>query len=553
MPPIKKRKPGRPQKESPEDRLERFKAENRVFFFKPYPWQLEKALPAIRKNNTTAIISSNKIGKSCLVINVLISWLLGYEPWQYVDKDEPGAVDVCGHWYRESSLGIKPPVNIILTGEDWKLHIGRTLVPELKKWAPVGWYRTKKNEQGVEYLWEFCDKDGNWDNPSTVTIMSYSQDDSLFESFRAQGAIFDEPPPRSKYKALSRGLLLDNGKTLLSLTPIKEAWILDDIVLSGRKDVGIVQDLCILDNPDLVNADNAILKPYLDKSQIDKYYELLLYEDKAKDKPVVDKGQAAEKYLETIIPPKEQQEINKLRILKFIKDIDPADVPPRVFGKFKSLVGRVLKNFSSVMHMIKPFEVPTDWPITVMIDFHLNVPQAISYWAVNPQNINYCVAETWDNLSADGMADDIIRKWKSGLNIGKAFIDPLSKGDTAYMRNQLGTSIRDTFSILSDKLSKYNIVLQVASKDKNSGVLNIETGLKGANGLPVYFLFDTCARHLFEVQRWVFDDDGKPAKENDHFMENWYRYTLTGAKYEDYQINPIPTRAKSRPGGWMGG
>jgi hypothetical protein len=522
-----------------EERLAQFKAENGVFFFKPYPWQLDKALPAIHKNNTTAVISSNKIGKTGLIINVLLSWLLGYEPWQYADKDEPGAIQVHGHWYRESSLGIKPPVSIFLMGEDWKLHIGRTLVPELKKWAPAGWYKTRKNEQGVEYLWEFCDKDGNWDNPSMVTMMSYSQDDALFESFRAQGAIFDEPPPRSKYKALSRGLLLDNGKTLLSLTPIKEAWILDDIVLSGRRDVGIVQDLCITDNPDLVDADSAELKPYLTASEIEKYYELLLYENKSKNKPVIDRGHSAEKYLETIIPPKKQQAINRLRILKFIKDIDPDDVPPRVFGMFKSLVGRVLKKFDKNIHMVKPFRIPTDWPVTVMIDFHLSTPQAISYWAINPQSVNYCLAETWENLSAEGIGDDIIRKWKAGLDIKRVFIDPLSKGDTAYMRNQLGTSIRDTFSILDEKLAKYNMTLQVASKDKDSGIKNIETGLAGPNGLPTYFLFDTCTRHLFEVQRWVFDEAGKPAKENDHFMENWYRYTLTGAKYEDFQINPV--------------
>ena len=547
-----KRFKGQNRQVTTEERLAQFKAENGVFFFKPYPWQSDKALPQIHKNNITAIISSNKIGKSCLVINVLLSWLLGYEPWHYVDKDELGAIEVHGHWYRESSLGIKPPVNIILMGEDWKLHIGRTLVPELKKWAPAGWYRTRKNEQGVDYLWEFCDKDGNWDNPSMVTIMSYSQDDALFESFRAQGAIFDEPPPRTKYKALSRGLLLDNGKTLLSLTPIKEAWILDDIVLSGRRDIGIVQDLCITDNPDLVNADNVTLKPYLKAVEIEKYYELLLYENREKNKPVIDRGHAAEEYLETIIPPKKQQAINQLRILKFIKDIDPDDVPPRVFGMFKSLVGRVLKKFDKNIHMVKSFRVPTDWPVTVMIDFHLSTPQAISYWAVNPQNVNYCLAETWENLSAEGIADDIIRKWKAGLYIEKVFIDPLSKGDTAYMRNQLGTSIRDTYSILEEKLSKYNMTLQVASKDKESGIKNIETGLSGPNGLPTYFLFDDCTRHLFEVQRWVFDENGKPAKENDHFMENWYRYTLTGAKYEDFQVNSLPSSSQAQSGGWLG-
>ncbi|MFH1835353.1 MAG: hypothetical protein ABH851_04090, partial [Methanobacteriota archaeon] len=342
---------------------------------------------------------------SCVTINVLISWLLGYEPWTSVSKDDPDAVEQYGQYYRKSSLGIKPPVNLIMTGEDWKLHIGRVLVPELKKWAPP-WYQTKKNEQGTDYYWE-------WNNGSTLTIMSYSQDDDLFESFRAQGVVMDEPPPQAKYAAMSRGLLLDCGKTLMSLTPLKEAWILDEIVLSGRRDIGIVDGLNITDNPDLYNDDLTLLGDMgLEESQRKEYFNLLLYENYEKRLPVTDRGHSAERYLERNVSKDRYDDISKLKILKFIKDIDPSDVPPRVFGQFKSLVGRVLKEFDDNVHVVKPFDVPTNWPVTVMIDFHLSTPQAISYWAVNRQDINYCVGETWKNLSAEEIADDIIRKVK---------------------------------------------------------------------------------------------------------------------------------------------
>lgn len=232
---------------------------------------------------------------SALGANVVISWALGYEPWRYVEPESSNGICVGGQWYHKSSLGIEPPVNIIITGEDWKLHLGRVIVPELIKWAPRGWYTTKSNEQGVEYYW-------TWNNKSTFTLMSYTQDDDLFESFRAQGAWEDEPPPKSKHTALSRGLLLDNGKTLMTLTPLKEAWILDDIVLSGRRDIGIVGDLKITDNPDLYNSDVAVLRGMgLSDVQIDKFFDLLLYEDKEKGTPVIDQGSAAEKFLEEIL------------------------------------------------------------------------------------------------------------------------------------------------------------------------------------------------------------------------------------------------------------
>lgn len=252
--------------------------------------------------------------------------------------------------------------------------------------------------------------------------------------------------------------------------------------------------------------------------------------------------------------PDKLSEISKLKILKFIKDIDPSDVPPRVFGQFKALVGRVLKEFDDNVHVIQPFTVPTDWPVTVMIDFHLSTPQAVSYWAVNKQELNYTIAETWENLSADEIADDIVRKIRfNGWNISDAYIDPLSKGDTAYMKNALGSNIRDTFSILEERLSEHGITLHVASKDKDSGIKNLKTWLKGPNKMPTWYIFNTCERHLYEIKRWVFDDDGKPSKDcSDHFMENAYRYTLTGVKYEDTVIEHMPETHYQTENAWMG-
>jgi hypothetical protein len=88
----------------------------------------------------------------------------------------------------------------------------------------------------------------------------------------------------------------------MSLTPLKEAWILDEIVLSGRRDIGIVDGLNITDNPDLYNSDLATLGEMgLSDVQKQKFFDLLLYEDKAKLKFVSDRGHAAEKYLEEII------------------------------------------------------------------------------------------------------------------------------------------------------------------------------------------------------------------------------------------------------------
>lgn len=519
-----------------QERVKALYDSHRVFFWEPYEWQ-EALLGVMREKTTVAAVSSNKLGKTAGGACIVISWALGYEPWNVLDGPSDDAVKIVSKgrdiYYRKSSLGIEPPVDIIITGEDWKLHLGKVIVSELKKWAPEGFYKTSRNEQGVEYYWE-------WHNKSTFTLMSYTQDDRLFESFRAQGAWEDEPPPKSKHTALSRGLLLDNGKTLMTFTPLKEAWTLDEIVLSGRKDIGVIDNLKITDNPDLLASDMKVLKSMgLNEEQIKTYWSLQLYDDEEKDLPVSDKGYRAEQYLEQTVEIDKQHRIQMLKIMKFIKDIDPADVPPRVFGRFKFLVGRVLKEFNENIHKIQAFDVPTDWPVVAMIDFHLSTPQAVSYWAVNRQDIHYCIGETWKNTDAYGIADDIIRKVRGfGWRIEDAYIDPLSKGDTAYMRNELGNNIEDTFTKLQRRLEQEHIQLHVASKDKDSGIMNIKTWLQGPNRMPTCYIFDTCERHFYEVNRWVFDDDGKPCKDcSDHFMENWYRYTLTDTTYSEKRTN----------------
>jgi hypothetical protein len=339
----------------------------------------------------------------------------------------------------------------------------------------------------------------------------------------------------------------------MSLTPLKEAWILDDIVLSGRSDIGVIDGLSIVDNPDLYEGDRGVLAEMgLTSDQADKFFEVLLYDDLQAGRFVSDQGKRAELYLKDIAPDTVDEGMNRLKIMRFIRDIEPNDVPARVFGVFRALIGRVLKEFDKDIHWVEPFKIGADWPVVAMIDFHLSKPQAISFHAYGPHGMQYIVKEIWENLSPDEIADEIIRAVRvNGWLIEYAFIDPLSKGDTQYMKNRAGSDVRDSFSILSEKLADAGIILDVGSKDKVSGIKNIQDALKGANSIPTYFIFNTCVRHLHEVQRWVYDDNDKPVKENDHFMENWYRATLTGVQYDGQRGKPRVSRPR-RNFSWMG-
>jgi hypothetical protein len=352
--------------------------------------------------------------------------------------------------------------------------------PKLKEWLPVGSYKTRNNNVGIEGFWDFP-------NGSTIEIMTNTQETRLHEGWSGHLVWADEPPSRDKYIANKRGLIDFSGIFLLTMTATRETWVLDDIANNPDASFGRVTGISMRQNPTLKEEDIAS-------------FEASLTEDE------------------------------KLS---------------RIQGGWLNLIGLVWKAFNPDKHIVDAFEVPTDWPMVAMIDFHTEKPHAISYWATDPRGFWYLVDETFYHQSPEEAADGIIRKKKENTwRLEHAFIDPLAKGDTQYMKMR-GFSVEDSFNILQQKLGAAGIRLEVASKDKQSGILNVEKWLCGPNKMPTLFFFRTTANNIrydghgegtiWELQHWVYRD-GEPAKENDHFCENLYRLTLTGIKYTDPRI-----------------
>jgi hypothetical protein len=93
-------------------------------FFKPFRWQ-DNCRDLFNDNIITLAPAPNGIGKTTEVVVFIMSWLAGYEAWNPVEPDYPGAVRVDKKYYKPSSLGIPTPVRGRLTGQDWSHHLGR--------------------------------------------------------------------------------------------------------------------------------------------------------------------------------------------------------------------------------------------------------------------------------------------------------------------------------------------------------------------------------------------------------------------------------------------
>jgi hypothetical protein len=222
----------------------------------------------------------------------------------------------------------------------------------------------------------------------------------------------------------------------------------------------------------------------------------------------------------------------------------------RVDGGWLNLVGLVWGGFKKDIHIIDPFEIPTDWIVVPLTDYHPSHEIAIGYYAIDPFDRIYVIDETYGHMSPEQVGDDIIRKKTANAwRIRDSFIDPLSKGDMAYVKNR-GLDIPDTFSVLKERLWKHGVELHVATKDKSSGIRNVERMLEGPNKTPTLFFFRNLDKiekegHLWEIVRWTYGDDNKPRDENDHFMENLYRMTLTGIAYTKFHNEGYSQRAET--------
>jgi hypothetical protein len=206
--------------------------------------------------------------------------------------------------------------------------------------------------------------------------------------------------------------------------------------------------------------------------------------------------------------------LKKEDIESFEKSLTDDEKVARIQGGWLNLVGRVLKEFNKEVHVIEPFKIPSDLPVVAMIDLHLSTPQAVAFYATDKHDRRFGIDEIWDNISPEEIAEEIIAKKRKNLwRLTNVYIDPLAKGDSMFMKNR--ADVQDSFTIIKNRLAPHGILLQVASKDKESGVRNLQDWLKGPNKLPILFFFNTCLRHIYEIQRWTYDENGKPKKEND--------------------------------------
>jgi phage terminase large subunit-like protein len=168
------------------------------------------------ENEIRPVVAPNQQGKTTWGAIETISGCTGMRPIALGGKDQA-----------RPQRGSKRGYRALVSGESFDA-LRDNVLPKFSEFISPGMLQgpPKKNAEGFPYLWRFA-------TGAEAVFMSYQQDVSVFEGAVWDRAWFDEPPPQAIFNAVRRGLMARRGRVDLSLTPLKEAWILDELISRG--------------------------------------------------------------------------------------------------------------------------------------------------------------------------------------------------------------------------------------------------------------------------------------------------------------------------------
>lgn len=244
------------------------------------------------------------------------------------------------------------------------------ILPEIRNWTTLK--EDQLHKRGKPYVSRL-----SWPNGSEILFMFHDQTDLQFESIECDYIIFDEPPPRRVYVALYRGLRNKNRKprVLILGTPITGSWMRKEIQQPWSR--GELPDTeCFTFGTD-VNSANL-----------------------------------ADGYIES-----------------FSKVLSDKERAVRLHGQFFDLEGVALSHlFDRSVHVIDPFEWPSDYPTVVAIDPHPTKPHNACLLGCDKEGYLYYIKELRAKAVAKQFAQ-MLKDFMAGYRVIDIVHDSLGEAE----------------------------------------------------------------------------------------------------------------------------
>ncbi len=193
----------------------------------------------------------------------------------------------------------------------------------------------------------------------------------------------------------------------------------------------------------------------------------------------------------------------------------------RIKGHFAAFLGQVYKLFNRDTHVVKPFEIPAEWPRWRSVDFGYNNPFVCLWLARDPDRRWHIYHEHF--------------RPRETLAYHAERIKQIS-GREQYRCTWADHDSQDRY-----ELQNLGIKTTPAKKDVHLGIEAVQATLKvQGDGRPRLFIFETC-KHLIQEMtgyRWAEgtetrDAKDEPLKINDHTVDS-LRYAIFGVEGNTY-------------------
>jgi hypothetical protein len=300
------------------DELERRKRASPLSFFSPHNKQNE-FFELLKKLRGAIFSGGNRVGKTVMNAVVTISHVYGYRIHEVpdlrltADGDYPHRSEIPPRYWIRRPDGVPlrdRTTGILVSGLSLVKGVGNIVWPELQTWLPSGLLQKLQVTRGA---FGVPIKLTHPDYGHVLHLGSVEQGHMAFEGLKTDYAGFDEPPHRSVFTAVWRGLIDFFGPFWITFTPLgpHAQWMWEEFFVGERDDCGIVQ----------ANQDE---NPYLP-------------------------ADAREAFLKNI---------------KFTDE----ELLARRAGRFGFLTHRAVPGYDPEVHLIDPFPVPSDWPRILICD-----------------------------------------------------------------------------------------------------------------------------------------------------------------------------------------
>lgn len=239
----------------------------------------------------------------------------------------------------DQSRASDPPTKILIVAQDFTNAVIQTIHPKLMSMIPDG--ALMETPLGIRYMHSGIPTSYHFKNGSFIKLGSSEQEMVKFEGSDWDLVVFDETPRREIYIACLRGTIDRGGRIVFAMTPESSlaTWVYDDIYTQAGS------------NPDIFQVTVSIYEnPYLGKEEIE--------------------------FFKASLTPEEQE--------------------ARIYGRFKTLIGRVYPQYDPSIHCIDPQDILSrknekgisifdTYPKGLAIDPADRKPFAMLWFALSPQ------------------------------------------------------------------------------------------------------------------------------------------------------------------------